>query len=95
MHGFSEAVRDTLKKEVWPDHGEEQGDMATNHPQGIGDGRSSCIDASKERFAMAKRGECKTKGAQVTSEEVHIKDNNDHPIHIHKRLVGGKEASGR
>ena len=95
VHGFSEAVRDTLKKEVWPDHGEEQGDMATNHSQSIGEKRSSHIDASKERFTMAKRGECKTDGAQVTSEEVHIKDNIELPIHIHERLVGGKEASGR
>ena len=42
---------------------------------------------------MAKGGESKTEGAQVNSEEVHIKDNNDHTSHIHKRMVRGNEAS--
>ena len=37
VRGFSNVVRDTLRNVVWPDHGEEQGDMATDYPQGIGE----------------------------------------------------------
>ena len=101
MSGFSDAVRDTLKNEVWPDDGREQRDMATNYPQCIGGNRIQPIHASMERSSMAKGGGSKmedgskTEGAQVSSEEVHIEDNVDHTIHIHKRMVRGKEASGR
>jgi hypothetical protein len=31
VDGFSEIVRDTLRKVVWPNHGKEQRDMATNY----------------------------------------------------------------
>jgi hypothetical protein len=44
---------------------------------------------------MAKGGECKKEGSQVSSQEGRInKDNND-TNHLHKMMVGGKEASGR
>ena len=95
MDGFSEVVRDTLRKVVWPNYGEEQGDMTTYYPQGIKEKISLHIDASMERSAMAKGGESKTEGAQVSNQEVHIKDNNKDTSHIHKRMVKGKEASGK
>ena len=66
-----------------------------SYPQGIGEKRSPHIDASKERSAMAKGGESKTECAQISSEEVHIKDNNDHTSHMYKRMVRGKETIAR
>ena len=63
MDGFSEVVRDILRKVVWPNYGEEQGDMATYYPQSIGEKISLHIDASMERSAMAKGSEYKTEGA--------------------------------
>ena len=95
VSGFSDAVRDTLKNEVWPDDGGEQGDMATNYPQCIGGKRTQPIHASIEQSSMAKGGGSKAEGAQVSGEEVHINDNIDHTIHIHKRMARVKEASGR
>jgi hypothetical protein len=94
VHGFLEVVRDTLRKEVWPDHGDEQGEMTIYYPQCVREKRSLHIDASKERYAMTKGGECKAEGAQVGSEHVYIKDNIIPTSHIHKRVVQGKEASG-
>ena len=95
MDGFLEVIRDTLRKTVWPNHGEVQGDMAADYPQGIGEKRRLHIHASMEQFAMAKGGESKTEGVQVSSQEVHIKDNNKDTSHIYKMMVRGKEASGR
>ena len=69
--------------------------MTTEYSQDIGEKRISYIDASKERSAMAKGGQSKTEGVQVSREEVHIKDNNDHTSHIYKMMVKGNEASGR
>jgi hypothetical protein len=95
VDGFLEVVRDTLRKVVWPDHGEEQRDMAAEHSQGIGEKRNLHIDASMERSAMAKGGESKTEGAQVSNQEMRVKDNNKDTTHIHKMMVRGKEANGR
>jgi len=80
---------------VWPDHGEAQGDMATDCPHGVGGKRSFDIDVASERFGMAKGCECKKEAAQVSNQEGHIQDNNKDRSHLHKRLVGGKEACGR
>jgi len=93
--GFSEAVRDTLRTVVWPNHGEAQGDMATNYPHGVGEKISFDIDVVKKRSGMAKGGECEKEGAQVSNKEGHIKDNNKDTSHLHKKMVGGKEANGR
>ena len=76
VDGFSEVVRDTLRKVVWLDHREEQGDMETDYPQDIGEKRSLHIDVSMKRFTMAKGDESKTEGAQVSNQEMHIKNNN-------------------
>ena len=93
VHGFLEAVRDTLRLEMWPDHGEEQGDMTTKYFCDIEEKRRPHIDAAMEQYAMAKGGETQTNDAQVSSEEVYIKDTNDHTSHIYKKMDREKETN--
>jgi hypothetical protein len=80
---------------VWPDHGGEQGDMAADYPQSIGEKGGLHIDVAMERSAMAKGGECKKEGFQVSNQEGRIKNDNKDTNYLHKRMVGGKEASRR
>lgn len=69
VHGFSEVVRDTLRNVVWPNHGGEQGDMAADYPRSIGEKGGLHIDVAIERSALAKGGECKKEGSQVSNQE--------------------------
>jgi hypothetical protein len=93
--GFSEVVRDTWRNVVWPDHGEEHGDMAVDYPQRIGGERSSHIDVTMERSAMVKGGEGHNEEAQVINQEGRIKNNNKDTSHLHKMMVRGEKTSGR